>query len=485
MKAFAIALVVASVSAVPLRAQQTASLQQRIEGQLRQASPGTRFGLVVATREGQELIAIAPDQRFIPASNTKIFTTAAAFVALPAIDRPDTSGGARVRLERDRGGLLDVVLEGRGDARLSSALECVVNCLSALADAVAARTRRVDDVIGDDRWFPDERWSLGMSWNNIHTRSGTAISALTVDDNELKLRVLPTVPGTSPRVELPPYFTVENGAVTVKAGESDLVFDRLPGSRVIRLAGTVVVGDTDESLNLGIDDPAHYAAWRLKALLEERGIKVRGEIKTRHRPPVPTDQDRGEDKVLPWRPPETTPLARLIPPPLVDDLTIINKESHNVHAELMLRRVGRTKGDGSVADGVAAVEAMLNSAGVPRTLFDFSDGSGMSTYNRVAPRATVMLLRWIGAQPWAQAWRKTLPIAGVDGTLDERFKGTWLQGRLFAKTGTLNATNALSGYMTARSGRTLLFAAYANDVPGGGSARAAIDSALVAIAAEN
>lgn len=485
MRLFAIGLVVASASAVPLRAQQATSLQQRVEEQLRQASPGTRFGLVVATREGRELVAIAPEQRFIPASNTKVFTTAAAFVALPAIDGPDTSGGARVRFERDREGGLDLVLEGRGDARLSSARDCVVNCLSALADAVAARTRRVDDVIGDDRWCPDERWSPGMSWNNIHSRSGTAISALTLDDNELKLRVLPTAPGRSPRVELPPYFTVENHAVTVMAGESELAFDRLPGSRVVRLAGTVVVGDTDETLNLGIDDPAHYAAWRLKALLEARGIKVRGEIKARHRSPVPAAEDSVQNKDPPWRPPNITPLARLIPPPVVDDLTIINKESHNVHAELMLRRVGRTKGDGSIADGVAAIEGMLDSAGVPRTFFDFSDGSGMSTYNRVAPRGTVMLLRWINTQPWAEAWRKTLPIAGVDGTLDERFKGTLLEGRLFAKTGTLNATNALSGYMIARSGRTLLFAAYANDVPGGGSASAAIDSALVTIAAEN
>ena len=485
MRAFAIGLVVALLSAAPLAARQAASLQQRVEEQLHQASPGTRFGLVVTTREGHELIAIAPNERFIPASNTKIFTTAAAFVALPAIDRPDTSGGARVRLERDREGGLDVVLEGRGDARLSSARDCVVNCLSALADAVAARTRRVDDVIGDDRWFPDERWSPGMSWNNIHTRSGTAISALTVDDNELKVRVLPSSPGRAPRVDLPPYFTVENQAVTVRSGESELAFDRLPGSRVVRLSGTVVVGDVDESLNLGIDDPAHFAAWRLKSLLEERGVRVRGEIKARHRLPVLSDDDSVEDKVLAWRPPDATPLARLTPPPLVDDLAIINKESHNVHAELMLRRVGRAKGDGSIVDGVAAIEAMLNSAGVPRTYYDFSDGSGMSTYNRVAPRGTVMLLRWIDAQPWAEAWRKTLPIAGVDGTLDKRFKGTWLQGRLFAKTGALNATNALSGYMIARSGRTLLFATYANDVPGGGSASAAIDSALVAIAEEN
>ncbi|HEU5284875.1 MAG TPA: D-alanyl-D-alanine carboxypeptidase/D-alanyl-D-alanine-endopeptidase, partial [Sphingomicrobium sp.] len=239
-------------------------------------------------------------------------------------------------------------------------------------------------------------------------------------------------------------------------------------------------GAEPELLELGIDDPAHFAAWRLRSLLLERGVTVGGEVTARHRPPMP----KGERAAAP-RPAGPAVLARLAGPPLLQDLKTINKLSQNVHAELMLRRVGRQEGDGSIADGVAAIEAMLTSAGVPRTQYDFSDGSGMSTYNRVAPRATIRLLRWIDAQPWAAQWRGTLPIAGVDGTLDERFKGTWLRGRLFAKTGTLNATNALAGYLVARSGRTLLFAIYANDVPGGGSARDAMDAALVLVAEEN
>lgn len=482
MRAFAIGLAVVALTATPLAAQQGSTLQQRVEQKLREASPGTRFGLVVATREGQELIAIAPDERFIPASNTKMFTTAAAFATLPAIDRPDTTGGAGVRLERDRDGRLDVVLEGRGDARLSSAADCVVNCLAALADAIAARTRRVDDVIGDDRWFPDERWSPGMSWNNIPTSSGTAISALTVDDNEFSLKVIPTALGEPPRLELHPYYTVDNQAKTIAAGKTELGFDRVPGSRRVRLTGTIAVGGEPATLSLGIDDPAHYAAWRLKTLLQERRVRVTGDVEARHRPPLPKD-DKSGPQTVPT--PQHPMLARLTPPPLIDDLALVNKESQNVHAELMLRRVGRQKGDGSIADGVAAIEAVLSSAGVPRTAYDFSDGSGMSTYNRVAPRGTIRLLRWIDAQPWGAAWRRTLPIAGIDGTLDKRFKGTWLQGRLFAKTGTLNATNALSGYLIAKSGRTLLFSMYANDVPGGGSASAAMDAALLMVADEH
>jgi D-alanyl-D-alanine carboxypeptidase/D-alanyl-D-alanine-endopeptidase (penicillin-binding protein 4) len=178
-------------------------------------------------------------------------------------------------------------------------------------------------------------------------------------------------------------------------------------------------------------------------------------------------------------------LARLIPPPLVQDLAIINKASQNFHADMLLRRVGRATGSGSIEDGLAAVEAMLGQAGVPRTGWDLSDGSGMSVYNRLAPRTVAGFLRWAAAQPWGSAWRETLPIAGVDGTLTNRFRGTPLERRLFAKTGTLHGTNALSGYMTARSGRTLTFAFFANDVPGGGSATPIMDAALALIAEQN
>ncbi|MEJ7776663.1 MAG: D-alanyl-D-alanine carboxypeptidase [Sphingomicrobium sp.] len=233
-----------------------ATLEQRVESTFAQAGPGTRFGLVVASADGEELVAISPDQRFIPASNTKIFTTAAAFDALAGLNAPDVAGGTAVRLERNGRRVAVVILEGRADARLSSAADCIVNCLAALADAVAAKTRQVRTVVGDDTHFPDERWSPGMSWNNIPTSSGTAISAL------------------------------------------------------------------------------------------------------------------------------------------------------------MLRRIGLGRGTGAIADGIAEVRAMLNRAGVPRSSYDLSDGSGMSTYNRVTPRAMVTLLRWIAARPWGAAWRATLPVGG-------------------------------------------------------------------------
>jgi D-alanyl-D-alanine carboxypeptidase/D-alanyl-D-alanine-endopeptidase (penicillin-binding protein 4) len=459
------------------------TLSQRIEARLAEAGPGIRFGLVIAdATDGRELVAIAPEGRFVPASSTKMFTAAAALATLPGLDRPDAAGGAAVRLEPRGADAPDVVLEGHGDARLSSAADCRVDCLAALADAVAAKVRVVHDVIGDDREFPDERWSPGMSWNNMATRSGTAVSALTLDDNELAMTVVPGRASQPAMVAPPGYFTLDNRAVTVDAGTSALNFERLPGSRTVRLTGWVTVGSKPEVLHLGVDDPADYAAWRLKTLLEARGVRVTGMVGVRHRPAAPNGDPAGR---FPAPAPAAPPLARLTPPPLAEDIRYTLKVSQNLYAELLLRRLGRQSGGGSIAEGLAVVKAMLAKAGLAPAEYDFSDGSGMSSYNRVAPRGTVLLLRWAAAQPWGEAWRDSLPIAGVDGTLAKRFRDTPLAGRLRAKTGTLNASFALAGYMTAASGRPLVFAAFAGDVPEGAEAVKAIDSALILAAAAN
>ncbi|QDX26427.1 D-alanyl-D-alanine carboxypeptidase/D-alanyl-D-alanine-endopeptidase [Sphingomonas suaedae] len=474
----ALALVALALAA-PLAAQEAPTLDARVSAELGEAATGTRYGLVVADAEGREIVAVNPDQRFIPASNTKIVTTAAAWWSMPAIDQPDAIGGAAVRIEGR-----DLILTGRGDARLSSAPDCLTNCLAQLANAIAAGVRRVRNVTGDATLFPDERWSSGMSWNNIPTRSGTAIAALSLDDNELVVTVTPGKPGEPPRFDHLGYVGIDNRVVTVSGGKTELNYDRLPFARTMRVTGTIAADAAPQTLRFGIDDPAHYAAWRLAALLKERGVKVTGTVQSRYRPLLPSD-DPEKRAAIPPRPPEPTWLAALIPPPLTEDVRTINKVSQNLHAELLLRRTGLIDGSGSVADGQRRVEALFAAAGVPRTAFDFSDGSGMSTYNRVAPRGMVTLLRWVAGQPWGGAWRETLPVGGVDGTLARRFKGTPLEGRIFAKTGSLNATSALAGYMLGRSGKLLTFAAYANDVPSGASGTPMMDAALVAIAEAN
>lgn len=454
-----------------------APADKAVEDALSTTGPGTRIGLVVADDQGREIIAIRPDERFVPASNTKIFTTAAAFALLDTA-APDDAG-ATVRID---GG--DVILSGHGDARLSSAADCVTDCLSDLARAVAARTRVVHDVVGDDSKFPDERWPAGMSWNNIPGRYGTAISALTIDDNVTVVTVTATRPGTAPTITGDGYYRIDNRATT-DGTKPALGFDRAPNTDLLRITGTIPAGATPQTLTVSVDDPAHRAAWQLAAQLRSLGVRVTGEIRLRHRPLSPSDDPATRGTAPAPRPPVAPVLARLTPPPLSEDLRVTNKVSQNLHADLLLRRIGTISGSGSVADGQKAVIAMLDTAGVERWRYDFADGSGMSSYNRITPRGTVRFLRWTQAQPWGAAWRETLPVGGVDGTLARRFAGTALDGKLFAKTGTLNAANALSGFLIATSGRTLTFSALANDMPGDASATAAVDKALLAVAAAN
>mgnify|MGYP000678057255 CR=1 FL=1 len=473
----------AALALAPLPAFAQAEVMAPI---LAEAGPGTRWGVVVADSEGREVVALNPEGRFMPASNTKIFITAAALWAEAQGVGPDlANSGAQVRLETaGRRNTPDVILTGRGDARLSAAPTCVSDCLSALADAVAGRSKAVHDVVGDATVFPDQRWSPGMSWNNIPSPYGTGISALTLDDNEINAVVTPGVLGSPPQIALPAYYSIDNHARTVPGDSGTLAYDRLPFSRVLVVTGTIGAAHAPLAWRLGVDDPAEYAAWRLAEMLRARGVAVSGKIVSRYRPSMPED-DPKQRTGMPVRPPFRDALATLTPGPLSEDIATINKVSQNLHSELLLRRLGLARGTGSIADGQAVVQAMLTAAGVAGPQVSLSDGSGMSTYNRVAPRGMVRLLGWIAKQPWGGQFRASLPIGGVDGTLRRRFAGTPLASKVFAKTGSLNATNALAGWLTAASGKTLTFAIYANDVPEGVSATAIIDRALVALAAAN
>lgn len=448
---------------------------------LAEAGEGTRWGVVAADETGREIVAIDPERRFMPASNTKLFTTAAALWAETRGEGPRLAeSGAAVHLASGH-----AVLVGRGDARLSGQADCVTNCLAALADAVAARTKRVRDVIGDAAFFPDQRWSPGMSWNNIPTSSGTAIAALSLDGNEIAALVAPGAVGQPPKVSLPAYYRVDNRAITVPGTSETLAYHRTPGSRVLVVTGTIGAAQPPLTWRLGVDDPAHFAAWRFVEMLRARRVRVTGEARSRYRPLLPEDEPATRDGAVPPRDPQPAFLAALVPPPLAEDINTINKVSQNLHAELLLRRLGLARGAGSIADGQAIVTAMLAEAGVAPEQVSLADGSGMSSYNRVAPRATVRLLQWIARQPWGDGFRASLPIGGVDGTLRRRFAGTALEGRIFAKTGTLNATNALAGWLVTASGRTLTFAIYANDVPEDVRATGIMDRALLALAAAN
>ncbi len=494
-----LALLAAPVAALaqtaPAPAAVAPTLQQQVEAVLATAPQGTRFGVLVTDAAGREVVTINPDQRFIPASNTKLFTTAA---ALAVLGDPDVAGnlnhGTTVTLRALDRGAVDVEVYGRGDVSLSSAVGCTQYCLGTVAEWVARQTRRVHDIVADDTEFVDQRWSPGMSWNNIGTDSGTAISALIVDDNEVQITVAPGLAGQPALVTVSPYFTLTNGVRTIDEGETRIWIDRAVNSRNLRIYGTIAAGREPWRETIGIDDPADFAGWMLLQELRARGVRVSGEVRVRHQPSpditIPLQPMSAPDHTAASLATELTTEA----PALAERITATMKPSQNLYAEALLRRIGgnavflssipfSNEPLGSREAGLAAARAIFDQAGIPRAGYDFSDGSGMSTYNRLSPRATIALLRWGATQPWGAQWRASFPVGGVDGTLRRRFANSPLQGRVFAKTGTLNATNALSGYLTAASGRELTFSVFANDVPDGGNAVPVIDAALQLIAA--
>jgi D-alanyl-D-alanine carboxypeptidase/D-alanyl-D-alanine-endopeptidase (penicillin-binding protein 4) len=183
-------------------------------------------------------------------------------------------------------------------------------------------------------------------------------------------------------------------------------------------------------------------------------------------------------------------------PPVAQDIVLTNKVSQNLHAELLLRHLGKTYGqaylggdggvDGSTAEGARVVRQFLINAGLDPHDFIFFDGSGLSSHDLVTPRATAKLLQFATTQPWFALWKSSLPIAGEDGTLEPRFPNPPLKDHLFAKTGTLGEARALSGYLDAASGRTLIFSIMVgNHLPGDSSDREAMDKIVAAIQAAN
>ena len=469
-----------------------ASLSDRASASLRAPGlEGVHWGLVVTTLDGRELVAIHPDDRFLPASNTKIFTVAAAFHRLGDMTRSDPSFGTSIRLiTGDDGAPPSLFLVGAGDPSLIDAADCKQDCLSDLANAVILNgIKEVETVIADETLYPREPWPPGWNQDDMITRSGAPVSALTVNSNELSLFVRPGeevgAPGEISYRDGPDLYDIDNHVDTIAADaplETSIVAERIPGDVDIRVYGRIKVGAEPIAVHVSVHDTAWAAGMRLKLLLEARDVPVTDGIEARYRPLKLFDDTATE--FTSQRP--GIEIARLLPPPLIEDVTFLMKQSQNLHAELLLRRVGLMDGDGSREAGLKQVEDMLTEIGVPRWSWDFFDGSGMSTYNRVTPRAVTQLLRWTTQQSWGDTFRSTLPIGGVDGTIRRRFIGTSLEGRIFAKTGTLMGTNALSGFLTTKSGKTLIFSAYANDRPSGAPAATdALDATLVTIAEMN
>jgi len=489
------------------------------------------WGISVVTLDGKPVYALNDGQFFQPASNAKLFTTAAALGLIPANATWTTTAVTSGTI--DASGTLtgDVRLLGAGDPTMSGRTypwdgktersNTPLLAIENMADQIVASGVKTITgyVIGDDAWFVWERYGGSWAWDDLQWEYGAPVSALTVNDNVVYLNVTPDVTrrpagaanagaaagsegdtAASPMmvawVPDVPYYKLED-SLTLAAGgaAAHSGIDRAPGSLAIRLYGSVSANGMHEAL--AVEDPAEFAATALRQMLLARGVTVTGTAKAWHRLPVDTEDYRAEvNQVVVLRPLTLTTieppvtglnvLAKHVSPTLAEDVTVTNKVSQNLHAELLQRLLGRLEGqDGSIAQGARVVRQFLMNAGVDPGDFLFYDGSGLSGNDLITPRAATTLLTYAARQPWGELYRASLPIGGVDGSLAGRFAGP-LKGKVFAKTGTLSEVNALSGYLTTASGKTLVFSVLCNDrQPAGDAARTALDRIVTAIADSN
>lgn len=468
-------LVCGPLAIVAVPACFAADLEHRIAAVLenKPAAFGTAGIHVVDAGTGAPLYALNEERLFLPASNLKLFTAAL------AMDRLGPDYRFRTRVVREPSG--DLVLLGSGDPSLSGRLYPYRKDASSgppldpiedlAAQIVAHGIRRVDgDILGDDRLFPWVPYPPSWSADDTEREYGAPVSALSLDDNTVAITIQPGPrPGDHASMSMSPaieFLTIDHRVVTGPRASSSATqpvirVRQVPGSRQWIVTGSIPAGHAPVTEFIPVDDPAAFAASSLYDALIRRGVTIRGRPMARHRAP-------GAE----YAPPAGEEVAFRVSPPLVELLRVVEKVSQNLHAELILREVGRVRRDkgtqdgphdgsydgtheGTTEAGLAEMALFLKSieAPAPQSRIEargaearMDDGSGLGRNTLVTPRLITRLLAREYASKDRDLWISLLPAGGEDGTLEHRLCCVADGRGIRAKTGTLSRAIALSGY---------------------------------------
>lgn len=448
-----------------------ADLQERLAAHVAQPKFAAAFwGVkIVSLDTGKTLFEQNPQKLFSPASNSKLYTVALALNRLGADYRLKTSLYAANKPDK-RGTLKgDLIVYGRGDPTINARLHGgdIYQALEPLVTALtnAGVKRITGDLVGDDSFIHGPEFGSGWTWDDLEYYYGAEVSALTINDNTVRVSVKPgSRVGQPCQLTLAPattWLTLSNRTQTVDAGGRRTIhFYRPLEQNLVYVTGRMPLGEAPYADEVTFHNPAgQFIRWFNEALARH-GVKVRGQLRT-----------------VNWLDREVNPLelGSLIELgsaeslPLRDIAREVLKPSQNLYTDLLLAHVGETTrstntrpGDTSEDLGLAELNRFLAEAGIkPREVF-FEEGSGLSRNNVVTPDATVALLKYMSRHPCAQVYLEALPIAGVDGTLKNRMKGTPAANNVRAKTGTLLWASSISGYVTSAAGEHLVFSVMLN-----------------------
>lgn len=453
--------------------------------------------LVQSLDTGEVLYRLNPDTLVMPASNQKIVTTAVAAARLGWDYRFETRLEATAPLEA--GVLLgDLFVAGTGDPTINArdGRRDAFFDEAAAALRAAGVTRVAGRLVGDDNAFEEDPFGYGWQWDDFAFGYSAAVGPLQVNEGTVDVVVTPgAIEGAPAQVVLrqPGSDLVLVNRVLTGAATSQprVVLERLPGHATLTVTGTVPLAGKDLVRVAAVDNPTRYFVGELKLALQARGIAIDGDAVDvddvpAPQPPVgvspatPTNGDMV--RPLPAGGPEPRRvLARLASPPLSEIATPLMKVSQNLYAEMLMRALSLgPAAPASMEQSRKAAEETLGRWGVAPRTYVVADGSGLSRNNYVSATMIVAILRAIARDAsLAGPFVATLPIAGKDGTIANRMKGTRAEGNVTAKTGTISNVRSLSGYLTTASGERIVFAMIANNftVPSA-VVDAAVESAL-------
>ena len=439
---------------------------------------------VTSLETGRVLFEENANKLLRPASNMKLYTVAAALDRLSPDYRFVTSVYANEK-PNDKGVVKgDLTIYGRGDPSIAARFNSgdYFKGLDDLAARIAAAgVKKVEgDLIGDESYFTGPQYGSGWEWEDLQWYFGAEVSALTVNDNALDLSVKPGAKVGAPAVITTgppdPLLRVVNKVVTgAKGTKRDLNAYRQLAGDELEITGTIALDDKGYTGGIGISHPALLFAYLLRASLAQHGVTVKGKTRTIDSRSGGSIVPRGFLSLVALNTglePVEIASMQSVPFSLIAANTL--KPSQNLYTEIILRTLGTVVlfpvnppsiDSTSETDGIEVVKKFLLEAGLNPSSLVLSDGSGLSRNDMVTAEATVQLLTYMHRHRYAAVFRDALPIAGVDGTLRNRFKGTPAENNLRAKTGTLSSASSLSGYVRDAAGEDLAFSIMVNNYP--------------------